>query len=161
MRKTVRTMANNKIEDLLEYLKNDKDIGEDSLIYKYFCQKAENERFQQSLKEAHIDIAELKRLNAEPRMLLVNSVNELYPFCSLTDTGMFVSRETNGYEKWNAYVRNQAYREFAAEMHKEVQATRDKFEMGMLPYTATALDDVDSRIDKTLTKLVGENNDDR
>lgn len=62
--------------------------------------------------------AEIERLRTETRLLLANSVTELYPHCSFVDNGVFVSKEPNGYEKWNAYVRNQAYKEFALELKR-------------------------------------------
>jgi hypothetical protein len=46
-------------------------------------------------------------------------------------------------------------------LHKEIQAIRNRFVMGVPPYTALALEKFDRIIDKVLKETVGENNDDR
>lgn len=71
------------------------------------------------------DITELKakieRLQTEIKLLTENGVTAKYPHCTLCDTGMFLSKEIDGYEKLNAYIRNQAYKEFAERFAKDIE----------------------------------------
>lgn len=48
--------------------------------------------------------------------------------------------------------------EFAERLHKEIQAIRNRFVMGVPPYTALALEKFDRIIDKVLKETVGADN---
>ena len=88
----------------------------------YNRQKTENIELKKKVVAKNIVIetqkAEIERLQTEIKLLTENGVTAKYPHCSFLDTGIFLSKDPNGYEKWNAYVRNQAYKEFAEETKK-------------------------------------------
>lgn len=55
--------------------------------------------------------AEIEKLEKEVKVLTQNNIAAKYPHSWLLDTGWFLSKEPDGYERWNAYVRNEAYKE--------------------------------------------------
>ena len=96
--------------------------------------------------------AEIKMLQTEIKLLTENGVTAKYPHCAFLDTGIFLSKEPNGYEKWNAYVRNQAYKEVANSVtdlcYKEFGSE--------MPVAHTFAAIVECVLDNLLKEMVGE-----
>ena len=76
--------------------------------------------FETKCEELEIAKAENERLQTKIKLLTKNGITAKYPHCAFLDTGIFLSKESNGYKKWNAYVRNQAYKEFAEKVISKI-----------------------------------------